>query len=145
MEEMGMALAHDIGGVYFQNRNGKTEEQHLKPMTSVLRFEDSLNQRAEATDSFSDPAGFRVMLTTDLAARGLDISGITHVVHFDLPPDADTYLHRSGRAGRLGKRGKVLSILTEDQEFVLFRLSNALNLDMKKVGNQKKSHKKQEA
>ncbi|CAJ1946269.1 unnamed protein product [Cylindrotheca closterium] len=145
MEEMGMALAHDVEGIYFQSRTDNPEEQYLQPMTSVLRFEDSLSQRAEATDSFSDPSQFRVMLTTDLAARGLDIAGITHVVHFDLPPDADTYLHRSGRAGRLGKRGKVLSILTEDQEFVLFRLGNALNLDLNLVGSRKKSQKQQKS
>ncbi|KAL3945463.1 MAG: hypothetical protein SGBAC_000434 [Bacillariaceae sp.] len=145
MEEMGTALAHDIEGSYFQSRNGDSEEQQFKPMTSVLRFEDPLSQRAEATDSFADPSEFRVMLTTDLAARGLDIAGITHVVHFDLPSDADTYLHRSGRAGRLGKHGKVLTVLTEDQEFVLFRLSNALNLDLKKVGGRKKSPKKQKS
>lgn len=138
MEEMGKALVHDIEGANVQGQNGDPEEQHLKPMSSVLRYEDSLSERAEATDSFSDPSEFRVMLTHDLAARGLDIAGITHVIHFDLPPDADTYLHRSGRAGRLGKRGKVMSLLTEDQEFVLFRLANALNLDLKLVGSQKK-------
>jgi superfamily II DNA/RNA helicase len=141
MEEMGAALAHDVKGVYYQDGRTDLEEQKSKPIASVLRFEDSLTQRAGATKSFSDSSEFRVMLTNDLAARGLDIPGITHVVHFDLPIDSDTYLHRSGRAGRLGKRGQVLSVLTPDQEFVLMRLSNALNLDLKCVGRQKAKNK----
>eukprot|EP00980_Cylindrotheca_fusiformis_P007322 scaffold1525_cov142-Cylindrotheca_fusiformis.AAC.122 len=141
MKEMAMALAHDLKGVYYLD--GRTDLEKLKsnPMTSVLRFEDSLTQRSGATESFTESSEFRVMVTTDLAARGLDIAGVTHVVHFDLPSDSDTYLHRAGRAGRLGRRGQVLSILTPDQEFVLKRLSNALNLDLRCVGRQKTAKK----
>jgi superfamily II DNA/RNA helicase len=136
MEEMALALAHDVSGEYYRDGRSDLETMKSEPIISVLRFEDSLTQRAGATKAFSENSEFRVMLTTDLAARGLDITGITHVVHFDLPNDADTYIHRSGRAGRLGQRGQVLSVLTTDQEFVLMRLSNALNLDLKCVGRQ---------
>jgi superfamily II DNA/RNA helicase len=171
MEEMAQAIANDLKGVWYQegktnlekgpsaDGNDDDDDHHLhQPITSVLRFEDSLSQRAGATKAFaasddnsssgssssssSSSSSFRVMLTGDLAARGLDIAGITHVIHFDLPPDADTYLHRSGRAGRLGRKGQVISILTPDQEFVLQRLSNALSLDLKCVGRQKKVVKK---
>lgn len=141
MEEMAMALAHDVNGVFYLDDRTNLEKYKSKPMVSVLQFEDSLTQRSGATNVFSDSSEFRVMLTTDLAARGLDIAGITHIVHFDLPMDADTYLHRSGRAGRMGKRGQVLSLLTSDQEFVLKRLSNVLNLDLKCVGRQKATKK----
>lgn len=141
MEEMALALAHDVDGSYYQDGRIEMKDIEDKAILSVLRFEDSLSQRAGATSSFSDNSEYRVMLTTDLAARGLDIAGITHVVHFDLPNDADTYLHRSGRAGRLGKHGQVISVLTPDQEFVLKRLSNALNLELKCVGRQKKKKK----
>jgi superfamily II DNA/RNA helicase len=149
MEEMAMAVAHDLNGIFFQE--GKVDftdaATSVQPIVSVLRMEDSLTQRAGATQAFASNADgaygagsstMRVMFTGDLAARGLDISGITHVVHFDLPPDADTYLHRSGRAGRLGQKGQVLSIVTPEQEFVLQRLSNALQLtDLPCVGRQK--------
>lgn len=149
MEEIGLAIAHDVGGFVYQE--GKTVldgggsddggiYQQKRPIISVLRMEDSLTQRAGATDAFrSESTPLGVLLTGDLAARGLDIPGITHVIHFDLPSDADTYLHRSGRAGRFGSKGQVLSIITPDQEFVLERLANALQLSdrLSCVGRQK--------
>ena len=148
MEEMAQAIAHDFGGVCYQE--GKTtedDESQAPPMVSVLRMEESLSQRAGATDAFrSDSNPLTFLLTGDLAARGLDIAGITHVIHFDVPPNADTYLHRSGRAGRLGRKGQVLSIITPEQEFVLERLANALQLSdqMTCVGRQKVVKKKKQ-
>jgi superfamily II DNA/RNA helicase len=142
LEEMAMAIAHDVEGIYFQEKKQRelVTDKTSSPVVSVLRYEDSLTQRAGATNVFARPdESLRVMLTTDLAARGLDIVGITHVIHFDLPPNAETYLHRSGRTGRLGESGQVLSIITTDQEFVLQRLSNALNLETKCIGRQKRS------
>lgn len=158
MEEMAKAVAHDLQGIFFQEgkvdfTDSTTMSAAQSSLVSVLRMEDSLTQRAGATQAFASegrPGTMRVMFTGDLAARGLDISGITHVVHFDLPPDADTYLHRSGRAGRLGQKGQVLSVITPEQEFVLQRLSNALQLtDLSCVGRQKttksKKRKQEEA
>jgi len=148
MEEMAQAIAHDFSGVCYQE--GKTtedDESPSPPMVSVLRMEESLSQRAGATDAFrSDSNPLTFLLTGDLAARGLDIAGITHVIHFDVPPNADTYLHRSGRAGRLGRKGQVLSIITPEQEFVLERLANALQLSdqMTCVGRQKVGKKKKQ-
>ncbi|KAL3911687.1 MAG: hypothetical protein SGILL_007184 [Bacillariaceae sp.] len=138
MEDYAMTLADDLqGGVFYVDGKSKSEDLQHTPVVSVLRFEDSLTQRSGATNVFAGGEDFRVMLTTDLAARGLDLLGITHVIHFDLPPDADTYLHRSGRTGRLGRKGQVISILTPDQEFVLNRLSNVLDVEVKCVGRQK--------
>ena len=154
MEEMAQAIAHDLRGAYFDGRKKKTtddvkdDDSSTGSVVSVLRLEDSLSQRAGATNAFSESEASSVLLTHDLAARGLDIAGITHVIQFDLPGDADTYLHRSGRAGRFGNLGQVVSILTPDQEFVLQRLANALQLssDLKCVGRQTiKSKKKKES
>lgn len=150
LEEYGRTLARTIGkdgsaGTYFVD--GKMDPDQLRDapaVVSVLRMEDSLSQRAGATKVFENTNGndgnsdaFRILLTTDLAARGLDLKGVSHVIHFDLPTDADTYLHRSGRTGRFSAKGHVLSIITPDQEFVLRRLSNALQVDVPCVGRQK--------
>lgn len=58
----------------------------------------------------------RHMVATDVAARGLDFSGVTHVFLYQLPRDTDTYIHRSGRTGRVGRKGRVISLVT-DREF----------------------------
>lgn len=138
LEVIGGKLADAFeDGVLYEDRKTDLDEIESKPVVSILRYEDSLSERAGATKAFTEGSEFRVMVTTDLAARGLDLVGITHVIHFDLPPDADTYLHRSGRAGRLGKKGQVISILTNDQEFVLNRLTNELCVDAKCIGRQK--------
>lgn len=146
MEEMAVAIANDLGGDYYQDTRSNNkyssryqeEEGRPQSIVSVLRLDDSLSQRAGATDAFAEAENDSVLLTHDLAARGLDIAGVTHIVHFDLPHSSDTYLHRSGRAGRLGNMGQVISIITPDQEFVLQRLSNALQLpNLKCVGRQK--------
>lgn len=54
-----------------------------------------------------------LLLVTDVAARGLDIKGVTHVVHFDFPKDYTQYVHRSGRTGRFGAEGTVASIVSD--------------------------------
>merc|ERR1719183_1119691 len=84
----------------------------------------------------------RILLSTDLAARGLDVTDITHVINFDLPNDGDTYVHRGGRAGRMGRPGKVISFVTYGQEFVLERLVNQLDIPIKCLGRQKATRSK---
>eukprot|EP00984_Skeletonema_dohrnii_P023366 scaffold12451_cov112-Skeletonema_dohrnii-CCMP3373.AAC.3 len=86
----------------------------------------------------------RILLSTDLTARGIDIPNISVVINFDLPNDneGDTYVHRGGRAGRLGSKGKVMSLITADQEFVLERLANKLSLDIRCVARQDKKKKR---
>jgi len=53
-----------------------------------------------------------LLVATDVAARGLDINNVTHVVNYDLPQDAESYVHRIGRTGRAGKRGLAISLVT---------------------------------
>jgi len=55
----------------------------------------------------------QILVASDLAARGLDIEGVTHIFNMDMPEDAKDYLHRAGRTGRVGKTGLVVSIVTE--------------------------------
>jgi len=57
----------------------------------------------------------QVLVATDIAARGLDVDDLTHIVHYDLPDDLEVYTHRSGRTGRAGKTGISLSIVTPNE------------------------------
>lgn len=58
----------------------------------------------------------KILVATDVAARGLDVHSLTHVVHFELPHDAEIYIHRSGRTGRAGKTGISMALIPESQQ-----------------------------
>jgi ATP-dependent RNA helicase RhlE len=56
----------------------------------------------------------KVLVATDIAARGIDVSQISHVINFDMPDTADAYTHRIGRTGRMANHGTALSLVTQD-------------------------------
>ena len=74
----------------------------------------SLSQRREAMDGFKS-GKYRVLVATDIAARGIDVSGIELVINYDLPEDPENYIHRIGRTGRAGKEGRAISFAMPDQ------------------------------
>jgi ATP-dependent RNA helicase DeaD len=71
----------------------------------------SQNQRDNVMRKFRD-GSIDVLVATDVAARGLDVSGVTHVINFDLPQDPESYVHRIGRTGRAGKEGAAYTFVT---------------------------------
>ncbi|MBD3251511.1 DEAD/DEAH box helicase [Candidatus Uhrbacteria bacterium] len=74
----------------------------------------SLSQRKEAIEGFKN-GKYRVLVATDIAARGIDVKGIEIVINFDLPEQADDYVHRIGRTARAGSVGRAISFATPDQ------------------------------
>ncbi|PIZ81628.1 MAG: ATP-dependent RNA helicase RhlE [Parcubacteria group bacterium CG_4_10_14_0_2_um_filter_41_6] len=74
----------------------------------------SLAQRTQAMAGFKSGA-YRVLVATDIASRGIDVSDITLVVNYDLPENSEDYVHRIGRTGRAGLSGKAISFATPDQ------------------------------
>ena len=74
----------------------------------------SLRQRREALDGFKSRK-YRILFATDIAARGLDVSGIELVVNYDLPDNCEDYVHRVGRTGRAGNKGKAITFATPRQ------------------------------
>ncbi len=74
----------------------------------------TLVQRRAALAGFKN-GKYRVLVATDIAARGIDVTGIELVVNFDLPDNSEDYVHRIGRTGRAGKEGKAVSFATPDQ------------------------------
>ncbi len=71
---------------------------------------------------------FQSLIATDVAARGLDLQGISHVFHFEPAADADHYLHRAGRTGRMGGAGVSISIVAADELFILRKFEKALDV-----------------
>ncbi|BGP30029.1 ATP-dependent RNA helicase [Rhodotorula toruloides] len=86
-------------------------------------------QRLKALDKFkSSPDA--VLLATDVAARGLDIPSVSHVVHYQLPRAADTYVHRSGRTARAGTEGLALQLVAPEEKKVQRMLMASLGKDI---------------
>jgi len=81
-----------------------------------IHSDKSLPQRREALDGFKS-GKYRILVATDIAARGIDVVGIELVINYDLPEDAENYVHRIGRTGRAGHEGHAIAIATPDQSF----------------------------
>ncbi len=71
---------------------------------------------------------FTTLIATDVAARGIDIDTITHVVNYDLPVETEAYVHRIGRTGRMGRSGVAWSLVSNDDMIQLDRISSTWNL-----------------
>lgn len=79
----------------------------------VLHSDRSQRERVEALEGFKS-GKFELLVATDIAARGLDIAGVTHVVNYDVPENAEDYVHRIGRTGRAQQTGDAFTLVTED-------------------------------
>jgi ATP-dependent RNA helicase RhlE len=79
-----------------------------------IHSDRSLAQRREALEGFKT-GKYRVLVATDIAARGIDVKGIELVINYDLPDDAENYVHRIGRTARTGHEGRAISLATPDQ------------------------------
>jgi ATP-dependent RNA helicase RhlE len=74
----------------------------------------SLGQRRNALEGFKR-GRYQILIATDIAARGIDVSGIELVVNYDMPANSEDYVHRIGRTGRAGQFGHAISFATADQ------------------------------
>jgi len=81
--------------------------------TAVLHSNRSQPQRQEALDGFRS-GKFRLLVATDIAARGLDVDRISHVINYDMPDSVDAYIHRIGRTGRAERTGDALTLVTAE-------------------------------
>lgn len=85
----------------------------LKHTVAVLHADRSQSERQEALEGFKS-GKYEVMVATDLAARGLDIQGVSHVINFDVPGHPEDYVHRIGRTGRAQQEGDAFTIFTAE-------------------------------
>jgi ATP-dependent RNA helicase RhlE len=95
--------------------------------TAAMHGDKSQRQRERALARF-EAGELDALIATDVAARGIDVAGITHVVNFDAPGDRDSYVHRVGRAGRAGRRGTGISFVLADQVDEVRRMAGDLGL-----------------
>jgi ATP-dependent RNA helicase RhlE len=95
----------------------------------------SLSQRREALDGFKS-GRYRVLVATDIAARGIDVSGIAVVINYDLPEKPEDYVHRIGRTARAGREGRAISFATPDQRGNVRSIERLMNINLPIAGGQ---------
>ncbi len=88
-------------------------------------------QRQAALDGFRD-GSFKVLVATDIAARGIDVLDISHVINYDMPDSTDAYIHRIGRTGRVGKTGDALTLTTRQDTDMVRALERLLNTPLER-------------
>ncbi len=95
--------------------------------TLAMHGDKSQRQRERALARF-DSGEVDALIATDVAARGIDVAGITHVINYDAPADRDSYVHRVGRTGRAGRTGMGISFVLADQADEVRRMAGDLGL-----------------
>jgi ATP-dependent RNA helicase RhlE len=117
---LGKILARYHGSILLFSR---TKYNARKIMMSIrnmgysaaeMHSNRTLSQRREALEGFKS-GKYKVLVATDIASRGIDVIGIEVVINYDLPEDAENYVHRIGRTARAGCRGHAISFATPDQ------------------------------
>ncbi len=89
--------------------------EHAGIKSVAMHSDRSQGQRQRALEGFKS-GEFRVMVATDIAARGIDIEGISHVINYDVPAYAEDYIHRIGRTGRATATGDAITFVSPDEE-----------------------------
>jgi ATP-dependent RNA helicase RhlE len=98
----------------------------------AIHGDKSQQQRTEALEAFK--AGkVRVLVATDVAARGLDIEDLPHVINFDMPHTPEDYIHRIGRTGRAGKEGRAISLVCSEERGRLADVERLLKRPIERV------------
>ena len=106
---------------------------------AVIHGDRSQSQRTAALTGFQQ-GRHRVLVATDVAARGIHVEDIAHVINYDLPEIAENFIHRVGRTGRAGRRGLASTLITSDQRTELFQMERALGVRIEKIRPDAESH-----
>lgn len=97
-----------------------------------LHSNRSQGQRQNALNGFKS-GHFHIMVATDIAARGLDIESISHVINFDMPDTADAYIHRIGRTGRAKRTGDAFTLVTPEDADMIRKLERIMKEPLEKI------------
>ncbi|WP_432664300.1 DEAD/DEAH box helicase [Wukongibacter baidiensis] len=113
------------------------KDSQIQELTAKLQFHHinafgiygnaSKEERKKALNGFRT-GKYKLLIASDIAARGLDVKDVTHIINLDLPKDSKEYLHRVGRTGRAGKSGTAISIVTEKEIPSIRRFAKHFNI-----------------
>ncbi|MFP5385346.1 MAG: DEAD/DEAH box helicase [Bacteriovoracia bacterium] len=102
---------------------------HYNIQSAAIHGNKSQSAREAALENFKS-GKIKVLIATDIAARGIDVQGVSHVINFDLPVDAESYVHRIGRTARAGKEGDAISFCDETERDALARVQKLIGLKL---------------
>ena len=117
----------------------KIEENGYR--SCVMHGDKSQEQRQEALAGFkTENRRYDVLVATNVAGRGIDIKGVTHVINYEMPTNMEDYMHRIGRTGRAGKEGRATSFITNADTEIMFELKEYLVANQIHVPDQLMRH-----
>jgi ATP-dependent RNA helicase RhlE len=125
------ASDRELGLVFVRTKRGadrlvkRLDDHGVKSV--AMHGDKSQRQRERALSQFEN-WDVDVLVATDVAARGIDVNGISHVINFDPPDDSETYVHRVGRTGRAGAKGVGVTLLSPDQRRDVARMASDLGI-----------------
>ena len=102
---------------------------HSRIPATVFHGDKDQQDREKALHNFK-VGSFKVLIATDIAARGIDVQGVSHVINFELPLEAESYVHRIGRTGRAGKEGIAISFCDDSEKPILERILRLIKLKL---------------
>ncbi|GLR05818.1 DEAD/DEAH box helicase [Vibrio hyugaensis] len=118
---------------YKETANDVVKELKLDGIKAVVCHGDrAQSARRRALEEFKT-GKVRVMVATDVAARGLDIEDLPHVVNYDMPFLAEDYVHRIGRTGRAGKQGHAVSFVNREEELTVVQVENLIQQHIRRI------------
>lgn len=136
-----LITADDVGQtiVFVKTRRGANSiteflRRHKVDAVSIHGDKSQL-ARQQALDSFRDYKT-QVLVATDVAARGIDVDGISHVINFELPVDPDSYIHRIGRTGRAGATGISITLCSPGERNMLRRIERLIGFEILEDGRE---------
>ncbi|RYR30123.1 hypothetical protein Ahy_B01g054962 isoform D [Arachis hypogaea] len=126
------------GRVFDMLRRQSLQPDHIKMF--VLDEADEMLSRGFKDQNTRDiimrefrSGSSRVLITTDLLARGIDVQQVSLVINYDLPTQPENYLHRIGRSGRFGRKGVAINFVTKDDERMLFDIQKFYNVQIEEL------------
>jgi len=107
---------------------------NFEDQVGVIHSSKSQNSRFNTVNKFQDGT-YRFIIATDVIARGLDVSMVTHVINFDLPEIPEQYIHRIGRTGRAEKRGVAISFCSKNEEAYIMAIEALMDKKLTSLSN----------
>jgi ATP-dependent RNA helicase RhlE len=103
-----------------------------KVSAAVMHGDRAMKDRVKALDAFRD-GEVRVLVATDVAQRGLDVEGISHVVNYDVPQEPDSYVHRVGRTARAGHKGEAITLMSPAEIGEMRMIEHHIGRDLPRI------------